>query len=122
MLICSSALPQRLPNRRSTFLSCPGYDGRLLLDLFPHIREHHPGLPGKGAYKLNGVSAHFLGETKEDIHYSDIPVLQSGGPDTRRALAVYCLKVRPTSELHFNKKLMQPSVGHLSSSAFVFET
>ncbi|KAF9562591.1 ribonuclease H-like protein [Agrocybe pediades] len=87
------SLPQCLPSgARSTFASCPGYDGRLMLDLFPHIREHYPSLTGPGAYKLNGVSAHFLGEKKEDMHYSNIPILQGRGPDERRTLAVYCLK------------------------------
>ncbi|KAF8964418.1 ribonuclease H-like domain-containing protein [Flammula alnicola] len=69
-----------------------GYDGRLILDIFHHIRENHPGLPGEGAYKLNGVSAHFLGDKKEDIDYKQIPALQGGNADTRRDLAVYCLK------------------------------
>ena len=38
------------------------------------------------------VSTHFLGEQKEDVHYSQITVLQNGNADTRRRLAVYCLK------------------------------
>jgi hypothetical protein len=39
------------------------------------------------------VSAHFLGEQKEDVHHSAISDLQNGNSETRRRLAVYCLKV-----------------------------
>lgn len=46
------------------------------------------------SYTLNSVSAHFLGEQKEDVHHSIITELQNGNPETRRRLAVYCLKVR----------------------------
>ncbi|KDR82863.1 hypothetical protein GALMADRAFT_238478 [Galerina marginata CBS 339.88] len=84
--------PQRLGAWRPNFWNCPGYDGRLLLDVYHHIREHYPGLPGEGAYKLNGVSSHFLGQKKEDISYKQIPILQNGNADTRRDLAIYCMK------------------------------
>lgn len=40
------------------------------------------------------VSAHFLGEQKEDVHHSIISDLQNGNAESRRRLAVYCLKVR----------------------------
>ena len=46
------------------------------------------------ASSLNSVSAHFLGEQKEDVHHSIIADLQRGTEETRRRLAVYCLKVR----------------------------
>ena len=42
---------------------------------------------------LNAVSMHFLGEQKEDVHHSCISDLQNGNEETRRRLAVYCLKV-----------------------------
>jgi DNA polymerase delta subunit 1 len=38
------------------------------------------------------VSAHFLGEQKEDVHHSIISELQAKNEFTRRRLAVYCLK------------------------------
>lgn len=95
------AIPQRLNGWRPGFLDCPGYEGRLVLDVYHHIREHHPGLPGEGAYKLNAVASRFLGEKKEDIDYKDIPILQNGNADTRRDLAVYCLKVCALHFLHF---------------------
>lgn len=45
----------------------------------------HPSTPHQ-------VSAHFLGEQKEDVHHSAISDLQAGNAETRRRLAVYCLK------------------------------
>lgn len=45
------------------------------------------------ARSLNAVSAHFLGEQKEDVHHSCISDLHNGNEETRRRLAVYCLKV-----------------------------
>ncbi|KAF8908857.1 ribonuclease H-like domain-containing protein [Gymnopilus junonius] len=86
------SIPQRLDGWRPSFLKCPGYDGRLILDVFHHIREHYPGLPGEGAYKLDAVSSRFLRQRKEDIHYKDIPLLQNGNANSRRDLAIYCLK------------------------------
>ena len=44
------------------------------------------------SYSLNSVSAHFLNEQKEDVHHSCITDLQNGNDETRRRLAVYCLK------------------------------
>merc|ERR1712012_287531 len=44
------------------------------------------------SYPLNAVSYHFLGEQKEDVHHSVITDLQNGNSQTRRRLAVYCLK------------------------------
>lgn len=43
-------------------------------------------------YSLNAVSAHFLGEQKEDVHHSIISDLHHGSDDDRRRLAVYCIK------------------------------
>ena len=34
----------------------------------------------------------YLGEQKEDVHYSIITELQNGNAESRRRLAVYCLK------------------------------
>jgi len=41
---------------------------------------------------LNSVSYHFLKEQKEDVQHSIITDLQSGTDQTRRRLAVYCMK------------------------------
>ena len=66
-------------------------DGRIQFDLLQAIQRDHK----LSSYSLNAVSAHFLGEQKEDVHHSIISDLQSGNEETRRRLAVYCLKVRP---------------------------
>jgi len=44
------------------------------------------------SYSLNSVSAHFLGEQKEDVPHNIITDLHEGNEETRRRLAVYCLK------------------------------
>ncbi|CAI6100323.1 hypothetical protein V2G26_008336 [Clonostachys chloroleuca] len=63
-------------------------NGRLQLDLLQLIqRDHH-----LRSYTLNSVSAHFLGEQKEDVHYTMITELFNGTPESRRRLALYCLK------------------------------
>ncbi|XP_065673456.1 DNA polymerase delta catalytic subunit isoform X2 [Hydra vulgaris] len=44
------------------------------------------------SYTLNSVSYHFLKEQKEDVHHAIISDLQNGNEQTRRRLAVYCMK------------------------------
>ncbi|RPA95975.1 hypothetical protein L873DRAFT_1812061 [Choiromyces venosus 120613-1] len=63
-------------------------DGRLQLDLLQLVQRDHQ----LRSYTLNSVSAHFLGEQKEDVHHSMITELHNGTADSRRRLAVYCLK------------------------------
>ncbi|ORY95678.1 DNA polymerase family B-domain-containing protein [Syncephalastrum racemosum] len=63
-------------------------DGRLQLDLLQAIQRDYK----LRSYSLNSVSHHFLGEQKEDVHYSIITELHQGNPETRRRLASYCLK------------------------------
>ncbi|KAK5778732.1 DNA-directed DNA polymerase delta POL3 PWA37_000649 [Arxiozyma heterogenica] len=63
-------------------------DGRLQLDLLQFVQREYK----LRSYTLNAVSAHFLGEQKEDVHHSIITDLFKGDSDTRRRLAVYCLK------------------------------
>ena len=62
--------------------------GRIVFDMIKYMRRNHKF----SSYTLNAVSAHFLGQQKEDVHYSIISDLQRGSPDDRRRLAVYCLK------------------------------
>lgn len=62
--------------------------GRIVLDLLPLMTREHK----LRSYSLNAVSAHFLNEQKEDVHHSMITELQNGNAETRRRLAVYCLK------------------------------
>jgi DNA polymerase delta subunit 1 len=65
-------------------------DGRLQFDLFTVIQRDYK----LRSYTLNSVCAQFLGEQKEDVHFSIITELQNGTAESRRRLAVYCLKVR----------------------------
>ncbi|KDQ18974.1 hypothetical protein BOTBODRAFT_28455 [Botryobasidium botryosum FD-172 SS1] len=63
-------------------------DGRLQLDVLQYMQREHK----LRSYTLNAVCAHFLGEQKEDVHHSVITDLQNGTAESRRRLAVYCLK------------------------------
>jgi DNA polymerase delta subunit 1 len=63
-------------------------EGRVIFDLLlVLIRDYK-----LRSYTLNSVSFHFLQEQKEDVHHSIITDLQNGNEQTRRRLAVYCLK------------------------------
>lgn len=63
-------------------------DGRVQLDLLQILFRDYK----LRSYSLNAVSFHFLQEQKEDVHHSIITDLQKGNEQTRRRLAVYCLK------------------------------
>src|SRR3569833_613665 len=63
-------------------------NGRLQLDLLQLIQRDHQ----LRSYTLNSVSSHFLGEQKEDVHHTMITELFNGTPESRRRLALYCLK------------------------------
>jgi DNA polymerase delta subunit 1 len=63
-------------------------NGRLQLDLLQLIQRDYQ----LRSYTLNSVSANFLNEQKEDVHHTMITELYNGTPESRRRLAVYCLK------------------------------
>ncbi|KAI0236792.1 DNA-directed DNA polymerase delta, partial [Massospora cicadina] len=63
-------------------------EGRLQLDMLQVMQRDYK----LRSYSLNAVCEHFLGETKEDVHHSIITDLWKGDAETRRRLAVYCLK------------------------------
>ncbi|TFK39414.1 DNA polymerase family B-domain-containing protein [Crucibulum laeve] len=63
-------------------------DGRLQLDILQYMQREHK----LRSYTLNAVCSQFLGEQKEDVHHSAITELQNGSAESRRRLAVYCLK------------------------------
>ncbi|KAJ9704128.1 hypothetical protein PVL29_005424 [Vitis rotundifolia] len=63
-------------------------EGRVQFDLLQVMQRDYK----LSSYSLNSVSAHFLAEQKEDVHHSIISDLQNGNAETRRRLAVYCLK------------------------------
>lgn len=79
----SKAYGQR--NSKETVL-----DGRLQLDMLQVMQRDYK----LRSYSLNAVCAEFLGEQKEDVHHSVITDLQNGNRESRRRLAIYCLKVR----------------------------
>ncbi|CAH8570693.1 DNA polymerase delta catalytic subunit, variant 2 [Schistosoma haematobium] len=63
-------------------------DGRVQFDLLQILFRDYK----LRSYTLNAVSYHFLEEQKEDVHHNVITDLQNGDAQTRRRLAVYCLK------------------------------
>ncbi|KAG8908616.1 DNA-directed DNA polymerase delta [Tulasnella sp. 403] len=63
-------------------------DGRLQLDMLQVMQRDYK----LRSYSLNAVCAQFLGEQKEDVHHSVITELQNGTKESRRRLAIYCLK------------------------------
>lgn len=81
-------------------------EGRIVFDLLQVVQRDYK----LRSYTLNSVCSHFLGffiiiwflmsysiflvgEQKEDVHHSIITDLQNGNEETRRRLAIYCLKV-----------------------------
>eukprot|EP00347_Sterkiella_histriomuscorum_P004321 403360889 len=63
-------------------------EGRVQFDMLQlFLREYK-----LRSYTLNSVSSEFLGEQKEDVHHSQIFILQEKDQFTRRRLAIYCLK------------------------------
>ncbi|KAH9507561.1 hypothetical protein Btru_051479, partial [Bulinus truncatus] len=65
-------------------------EGRVQFDLLQILKLRDCKLR---SYTLsNSVSFHFLQEQKEDVQHSIITDLQNGNEQTRRRLAVYCLK------------------------------
>ncbi|XP_068192872.1 DNA polymerase delta catalytic subunit [Antennarius striatus] len=63
-------------------------EGRIQFDLLQVLLRDYK----LRSYTLNAVSFHFLQEQKEDVQHSIITDLQNGNEQTRRRLAVYCLK------------------------------
>lgn len=63
-------------------------NGRLQLDLLQLVQRDYQ----LRSYTLNSVCAHFLNEQKEDVHHTMITELYNGTAESRRRLAVYCLK------------------------------
>lgn len=70
-------------------------EGRLQMDILQYMQREQK----LRSYTLNSVCSQFLGEQKEDVHYSVITDLQNYSPETRRRLAVYCLKVTYPADL-----------------------
>lgn len=64
------------------------FEGRIQLDMLMHMHREIK----LSSYTLNNVSFHFLNEQKEDVHHTQIQGLQEGDAESRKRLAVYCLK------------------------------
>ncbi|CAI4231555.1 unnamed protein product [Auanema sp. JU1783] len=62
--------------------------GRVIFDVLQVVLRDYK----LRSYTLNSVSYHFLAEQKEDVEHSVIPDLQKGDDQTRRRLAIYCMK------------------------------
>lgn len=77
-------------------------EGRVQFDVLPILRREHK----LRSYTLNAVSGHFIGKQKEDVHHSIISDLQRESPETRRRLAVYCLKDAELPLLLIDKLLL----------------
>jgi DNA polymerase delta subunit 1 len=80
-------------------------DGRLQLDMLQVMQRDYK----LRSYSLNAVCAHFLGEQKEDVHHSIITELHNGTAESRRRLAVYCLKVH-APQLHLTPRTLYCAV------------
>lgn len=78
-------LSKQMGNREYTEVTM---EGRVVMDCLVVMQRDYK----LRSYSLNSVAQHFLGEQKEDVHHSIIADLQLGNEETRRRLAVYCLK------------------------------
>ncbi|XP_063979553.1 DNA polymerase delta catalytic subunit isoform X2 [Diachasmimorpha longicaudata] len=76
---------KQMGRRENKFVN---FEGRVPFDLLLVLVRDYK----LRSYSLNAVSYHFLQEQKEDVHHSIISDLQAGDAQTRRRLAVYCLK------------------------------
>ncbi|BAM39390.1 DNA polymerase delta catalytic subunit [Theileria orientalis strain Shintoku] len=77
-------------------------EGRIMFDVYDLVRRDHK----LKSYTLNYVSFEFLGQQKEDVHYSTISKLQQGTSSDRRRIASYCLKDAILPLLLINKLLL----------------
>ncbi|XP_033928295.1 DNA polymerase delta catalytic subunit [Melopsittacus undulatus] len=76
---------RQLGRRENKVLSA---EGRVVLDMLQVLLREHK----LRSYTLNAVSFHFLQEQKEDVPHGIITDLQRGSAQSRRRLALYCLK------------------------------
>ena len=93
-------------------------EGRLQLDLLQFMQREYK----LRSYTLNSVCAQFLGEQKEEVHHSVITELQNGTPESRRRLAVYCLKVMLPRTLPILRRPTTAALGRVSASTSYGQT
>jgi DNA polymerase delta subunit 1 len=53
-----------------------------------HMHREHK----LSSYSLNNVSLLYLQERKEDVHYSELSKLHAESNESRKRIAIYCLK------------------------------
>lgn len=83
--------PNSKENNQNSIFSTPSLltvPGRIVFDMLDIIKKEF----NLHSYSLNSVSTHFLNEQKEDVHYTQIKSLYNGSDETRKRLAVYCMK------------------------------
>lgn len=85
-VIKDSVLQSKQMGRREN--KSVNFEGRVPFDLLLVLVRDYK----LRSYTLNAVSYHFLQEQKEDVHHSIISDLQNESEQTRRRLAMYCLK------------------------------
>ncbi|GMR62245.1 hypothetical protein PMAYCL1PPCAC_32440, partial [Pristionchus mayeri] len=76
---------RQLGNRVNKHIDIPG---RVIFDVLQVVQRDYK----LRCYKLNSVSDHFLNEQKEDVKHSMIPDLYNGDDQSRRRLAINCMK------------------------------
>lgn len=64
------------------------FEGRVEYDIMGFLQKNKK----LSSYTLNSVSAKYLGDQKEDLHYSLITPLQKGNSKDRQRIAIYCVK------------------------------
>ena len=92
--------------------------GRVDLDIMLPIRKEHK----LRSYTLNSVSAHFLGDQKEDVHHTQIRGLHESGAEDRRRLARYCLKDAQLPLRLCDKLMLLPNLVAMSAVTGVTPT
>ena len=80
----------------------PMLPGRISLDVFHYITTNYEFPPVPGARALGAVSSRFLGQNKEDIHFSMITELQNGTSESRQRMAIYCAKVSNDHRIYYH--------------------
>lgn len=91
----------------TTETRCADTNGRHQFDMFSFFRRNYK----LRSFTLNAVSGHFLGDQKDDLHYSQISVLFDGEDSDRRRLASYCLK-----DADLPLKLMNKTMSFISNA------
>jgi len=102
---------------RRDWKTTPRIEGRIFLDMLYFVRKEYPELKGPGITTLGAVANHFLGQAKEDVAIHMMSRLQNGDENSRRDLAIYCLKVANFQSPSIPLALPTCSLGCIPASA-----